>query len=77
MEDKQTNEKLINQINKCEINIAADKQIMQQLTCKIKDLEDERSTKNMEYNLQKSFFEGNNQLNVFFVHNILFNDKYR
>lgn len=38
--------------------MAADKQIIQQLTCKIKELEDECSTKIMEYDLQKSFYKG-------------------
>lgn len=32
---------------------------MQQLICKIKNLEEKCSTKDMEYNLQKSAFEGN------------------
>jgi len=70
VDDKQNNEKLINKINEYEINIAADKQSIQQLTCKIKDLEEERSAKGVEYDLQKLGFEGNDQLH-FFKYNFL------
>ncbi|XP_018045898.1 PREDICTED: uncharacterized protein LOC108685558 [Atta colombica] len=54
---EQSNEKLTNKINDYNINIAADKQSIQQLTCKIKELEEEQSAKIMEHNLDKSSFE--------------------
>lgn len=54
---EQSNEKLMNKINDYNINIAADKQSIQQLTCKIKELEEEQSAKIMEHNLDKSSFE--------------------
>ncbi|KAL6439964.1 hypothetical protein ACFW04_002965 [Cataglyphis niger] len=57
VDDKSKNEKLSNKIKEYEVNIAADKQIIQQLTCKIKELEDECSTKIIEYDLQKSSFK--------------------
>lgn len=58
VEDKSKNEKLSDKMKKYEVNIAADKQTIQQLTYKIKDLEEECSGKIMEYDLQKSVFEG-------------------
>ncbi|KYN42881.1 hypothetical protein ALC56_02684 [Trachymyrmex septentrionalis] len=54
---QQNNEKLTNKMNDYNINIAADKQSIQQLTCKIKELEEEQSAKIMEHNLDKSSFE--------------------
>ncbi|KYQ47177.1 hypothetical protein ALC60_13809 [Trachymyrmex zeteki] len=57
VEYEQSNEKLINKISDYDINIAADKQSIQQLTCKIKELEEEQSAKIMEYDLEKSSFE--------------------
>ena len=64
---EQSNEKLTNKINDYNINIAADKQSIQQLTCKIKELEEEQSAKIMEHNLDKSSFEGNDKLNLFYI----------
>lgn len=58
VDDKLKNEKLSNKTKEYEVNIAADKQTIQQLTCRIKELEDECSTKIMEYDLQKSSFKG-------------------
>ncbi|XP_029659718.1 uncharacterized protein LOC115233440 isoform X2 [Formica exsecta] len=57
VDDKLKNEKLSNKTKEYEVNIAADKQTIQQLTCRIKELEDECSTKIMEYDLQKSSFK--------------------
>ncbi|XP_072753727.1 uncharacterized protein [Anoplolepis gracilipes] len=54
LEDKSKNEKLSNQIKEYDVNKAADKQVIQQLTCKIKELEDDCSAKIIEYDLQKS-----------------------
>jgi hypothetical protein len=56
---KQFNEKLTNQINEYDLDITADKQMIQQLTYKIKELEEKHSVKIMEYNLQKFSYEGN------------------
>lgn len=49
----------MNKINEYEINIAADKQTIQQLTCKIKKMEEEQKVKIKEYKLQKSYSAGN------------------
>ncbi|KYN04418.1 hypothetical protein ALC62_04642 [Cyphomyrmex costatus] len=57
VESEQSNEKLMKKISEYDIKIAADKQSIQQLTCKIKELEEEQSGKVMEHNLEKSFFE--------------------
>jgi len=56
---KQFNEKLTNQINEYDLDITSDKQMIQQLTYKIKELEEKHSVKTMEYDLQKFSFEGN------------------
>ncbi|XP_071575493.1 uncharacterized protein [Temnothorax nylanderi] len=57
-EDKKREQELGNKINEYEIKTAADKQTIQQLECKIKELEDECSAKVVEYEVQKSDFEG-------------------
>ncbi|XP_032670471.1 uncharacterized protein MAL13P1.304-like isoform X2 [Odontomachus brunneus] len=54
---KQENNELKNNIKECEVLGAADKQNIQQLTCKIKEMEDEYSAKMMEFDLQKTSFE--------------------
>lgn len=46
-------------MNKYDVDITADKQIIQQLTCKIKDLEEKHSDKIVDFDLEKSLFQGN------------------
>lgn len=62
------NEKVINQVNEYSVNINANKQVIQQLTCKIEEQEEKHSIKIMEYNLQKSSFEGNYMSTIYKYH---------
>ncbi|XP_070518536.1 putative leucine-rich repeat-containing protein DDB_G0290503 isoform X2 [Cardiocondyla obscurior] len=56
-ENKLNSEKLMNEINKYKIRTDADQQTIQQLTSKIKNLENEHSAKTIEHELQKSSME--------------------
>lgn len=58
---KQENNELKNNIKEYEIFGAADKQNIQQLTCKIKEIEDEHLVKMLEFDLQKTSFESNDK----------------
>ncbi|XP_020282615.1 uncharacterized protein LOC109854179 [Pseudomyrmex gracilis] len=53
-ENKQKTEELTKNINEYKVDVAASKQTIRQLHCKIKSMEEEHSIKIMEYNLQNS-----------------------
>lgn len=58
MNIEEENKKLKSKADEYEINTAAYKQTIQQLTCRIEEIGEEHATKIMEYDLQKSGFEG-------------------